>query len=101
MRVPLPEPIKWSQPKRYWGPKLQSTSLDAVNAKVTINPFHSILASSSKRYGFLCFFFFVFCFGCTKLRTRPPTKITLAAPSASPPAPKQPTSTTNLPWNRR
>ena len=20
VRVPLPEPIKWSQPKRYWGP---------------------------------------------------------------------------------
>ena len=34
VRVPLPEPIKWSQPKRYWGPKLQSTPLDAVNARL-------------------------------------------------------------------
>ena len=34
VRVPLPEPIKWSQPKRYWGPKLQSTPLDAANARL-------------------------------------------------------------------
>ena len=34
VRVPLPEPIRYSQPKRYWGPKLQPTPQDAAGARL-------------------------------------------------------------------